>query len=191
MTTKKPIKKAKAAPKAPKMLPKHIKFVEEYLIDWNATRAYMAVYGTKNENGAGAAATRVLRKNSIKLYLQKRVDERNAELRVDSSYVVKKLQEVVESDYCGTIRYMTQNELDDLPKNVRKLIQAVKIKRNKFTNVQSGMEQEQESYEVKFMSKDKAIELLGKHTGTFMKDNDANLNVNLKGFASILEGLDV
>lgn len=181
----------KTKSKPPKINPKHAQFVEEYLLDWNATRAYLAVYSTKNEGTAGTNAQRLLRSARVKEYLAKRVDERNAELKIDQTYVVKKLHEIVESDYCGQVRYLTEDQLEDLPLNVRKLIQSVKIKKHTTRYNRSDVEHEDQTYEVRFMSKDKAIELLGKHTGAFNKDNDSNINVNVKGFAAIINELDI
>ncbi len=51
-------------------------FVDEYLTDFNQTRAYKVAYPkVKKDNVAAAAASRVLKKPEIQKYIDKRLDE--------------------------------------------------------------------------------------------------------------------
>lgn len=51
-------------------------FADEYLIDLNATRAYLAVYkNVKSENVAAANASRLLRNAKIQSYIEVRLEE--------------------------------------------------------------------------------------------------------------------
>lgn len=73
-----------------KMTPKEKKFADEWLIDCNGTRAYMAAYPrVKNSKSAGVLANKLLAKASVRQY----VDEKLAEL---SSKKIASAQEVME-----------------------------------------------------------------------------------------------
>lgn len=191
MTVKKASKKKTSKKPADSPLPlKEKTFLEEYLLDWNGTRAYMHVYKCKNENTAASLSNRLLRKVKVQEYLAKRVEERNLELRIDQTYVINKAKEIVECDYSGTVE-MTESKLESLPLATRKLIQSVKIKKKTTTSDRFDTETEEVTYLVTFMSKDRAHEMLAKHTGTYAKDNERDVNLNIKGFAAIVAELEI
>jgi len=61
----------------PKLTLKQKKFCEEYLIDGNATRAYLEAYKTtcKKEEAAAASASKLLRNPKVSKYLHERTEE--------------------------------------------------------------------------------------------------------------------
>lgn len=170
-------------------------FVDNYLQDFNATRAYLEeVNANVQPLSAGSLAGRLLQDTKVQEYLKQRLDERKQALHIDQSYVVRKLLEIVESDYVGTIQHVTERELEQIPANVRKLIQSIKLLKTKNLHESNGNthETETEKYEVTFMSKDKALELLGRHTGTFAKDNvQGQYDMGRMGFTDALKTLDI
>jgi phage terminase small subunit len=59
------------------MTKKQKRFVEEYLIDLNGTRAYKEAYPhVKNDNTAAAAAARLMNVPEIKKYIDERIKGR-------------------------------------------------------------------------------------------------------------------
>ena len=151
-----------------------IEFVDNYVQDFNASRAYGEVFGLKNEASCRALSSKYLTDINVQQYLRTTLKARQDALHLDTSYVVRKYTEIVEADYTQVMKVMTYGQIAALPAPVRKLIQGVKIKKNKFENEQENgryNSRETEEYEVTFMSKDKAIEALGRFTGTFAKDN--------------------
>ena len=52
-----------------KINPREKKFCEEYIFDWNATRAYKVAYQNNNENASGVGGNRLLRKSKIQQYI--------------------------------------------------------------------------------------------------------------------------
>lgn len=183
------------APETIAMPPKkHVDFVERYLSHFNATKAYMDTYGTTNDVASASSASKLLRDVKVQKYLQRRLAERKAELHVDAQYVVRKLTEIVESDLVSSTAYLTANELKEMPENIRKLVQSVELvkTKNKSSTNSGDYETTIEKYKVTFMSKDNAITLLGKHTGTFIKDNvSANINLDQMTFTDALKQLDL
>lgn len=66
------------------------KFADEYLIDCNAARAYMAAYTrVKNNVTAAALAARLMKKDNIRAYIEEKLEE-------ISSAKVANVQEVME-----------------------------------------------------------------------------------------------
>lgn len=182
-------------PEKVKTLPKkHLDFIERYLSHFNATQAYKDTYGLKNELSAASSASDLLRNPNVQQYLQRRLAERKAEIHIDTHYVVRKLNEIVEADLVSSTAFLTADELEKMPANIRKLVQAVELVKTKNkTSTNSGdYENTTEKYKVTFMSKDNAITLLGKHTGAFIKDNvSANINLDQMTFTDALKQLDI
>lgn len=183
------------APETPKKLSrKQEAFIESYLLHFNAGRAYSEIYGVKEPHHAAASASRLLADANMQQYLQRRLAERKAELHVDTSYVVRKLTEIVEADFVDSTQYLTADQLKKIPTEIRKLIQSIEIMKTRNSqHTNSGdYETETEKYKVTFMSKDAALANLGKHTGAFIKDNiSGQFNLDQMTFTDALKQLDI
>ena len=66
---------------------------------------------------------------------------------------------------------LTPEEIKDLPESVRKLIVSYKINETTFSS-DKGSEGEKKSIELKFVSKEKAAEMLAKHIGFYEEHNN-------------------
>lgn len=130
------------------MTDKQKKFCDEYLIDCNATRAYLAAYpNIKNEHSARTLASRLLTKVDIKSYIDEQLEKISSEKIADAKEVMKYLtsvmrgetkSEIVVVEGCGD-GYSEARNIDKAPDEKERL---------------------------------KAAELLGKRFGLF-KDNVA------------------
>lgn len=138
---------------------KQKRFCEEYLIDLNATRAYMAAYPrVKNENTAAACASENLRKPKVKEYLDERKKDRQKRTEITQDRVLRELAtiaftnatEIVSYDRGGHVRIKAT---EDLGKDEKKII--------------AGIKEGQWGTEVKFHDRLRALELLMKHLGMF------------------------
>src|SRR5690554_58750 len=79
-----------------KLTPKQQRFVEEYLIDLNATQAAIrAGYSKKTAYRTGADN---LKKPQIAELLEKRSSERSGRTQTDADYVLTRLREIDELD---------------------------------------------------------------------------------------------
>lgn len=140
------------------MTNKQARFVEEYLIDLNATQA--AIRAGYSPNTAQEIGAENLKKPMIKAAVDAAMAERSARTGVNQDRVVRelariafvKITDVANSD--GTIK--TDASDDDLA-----CIESIKVKRS---DNDTGYMFERE---VKLSSKMKALELLGKHLGMF------------------------
>lgn len=130
------------------MTDKQKKFCDEYLIDCNATRAYLAAYpNIKNEHSARTLASRLLTKVDIKSYIDEQLEKISSEKIADAKEVMEYLtsvmrgetkSEIVVVEGCGD-GYSEARNIDKAPDEKERL---------------------------------KAAELLGKRFGLF-KDNVA------------------
>ena len=149
-----------------KLTAKHQRFIEEYLIDLNATQAAIrAGYSVKTANEQGS---QLLAKLSIQQAIAEKMAERSKRTGVNQDRVVLelakiafvKMTDVVDSN--GRIRAGATE--DDLS-----CIESIKYKES--DNEYGGSIER----EVKIASKLKALELLGKHLGMWNDKVDLNI----------------
>ena len=154
---------------ARKLTDKQKRFVEEYLIDLNATQACIrAGYSQKNAKQIGSELL-----DKTRLQIDSALAERSKRTGINQDRIVQelariafvKITDVIDED--GEIRRDASD--DDLA-----CIESVKIKES---DNQFGGSTERE---VKLASKMKALELLGKHMG--MWNDKLNVNLNLPVF---------
>lgn len=133
-------------------------FVDEYLIDLNATRAYKTAYpNIKNDVVAATNGGRLLRNAQIKIEIEKRMKEREKRTEITQDKVIKELANLAFTDRTDIVtitsgRVIIQN-FDDLTIEQRACIAGVK--ETKF------------GIEILFYGKEKALEMLGRHLGMF------------------------
>lgn len=153
------------------MTKKQKAFVEEYLIDLNATQAAIrAGYSPDTSNEQGA---RLLANVSVKDAIEKALAERSRRTGINQDLVIRELcriarvniMDIIDED-CEIRSSATEDDLA--------CIESVKVKAS---DNQFGSSTERE---VKVASKLKALELLGKHLG--MWNDKLNVNLNLPVF---------
>ena len=145
------------------MTKKQKRFVEEYLIDLNATQAAIrAGYSTKTAKDIGCEN---LAKPNIKNEIDKEMAQRSKRTGVSADRVVMELAKIAFVNAVEVIDPKTATVKEDASSDDTAAIQSVKVK----TFGEDGLERE-----IKMADKIKALELLGKHLGMFQN----NLNVN-------------
>ena len=81
------------------MTEKQKRFCDEYLVDLNATRAYMVAYPhVKNEKTAAAAASRLLRNVKVKAYIDEQLEKLHSEKTADAQEVMEYLTSVMRGE---------------------------------------------------------------------------------------------
>ena len=142
-------------------------FCDEYLIDLNATRAYMVAYpNVKKESTAAAAAARLLRNVKVAAYIAERMKERQERTEITQDMVVQELAAIAfaqATDY-GIVKknHVFINDTEGLTQNQRRAIAGIKMGKN--------------GIELKLCDKEKALELLGRHLGMWNDKVDINLD---------------
>jgi len=78
------------------------RFADEYIIDLNATRAYLEAYtNVKNENTAAAAASRMLRNVKVEKYIADRLAEIKSQKIAEAKEVEEYLTAVMRGEEVG------------------------------------------------------------------------------------------
>lgn len=157
---------------------KQARFVDEYLIDLNATQA--AIRAGYSERTAQQIGAENLSKPVIQAEIQKRRRDRERRTEITQDRVLQELAAIAfarGTDYAsvgpgGVVKIKPTEELNDTQKAA-----VLSIK-----ETQAGIE-------IKLADKVRALELLGKHQGLFTgaKDEDSEA---LKKAKELLEGSD-
>ncbi|WP_324272820.1 terminase small subunit [Acinetobacter junii] len=164
------------------LTPKQQRFVEEYLIDLNATQAAIrAGYSEKTANEIGAEN---LAKPSIAKAIQDALKERKERVQIDADYVLKRL---VEIDQMDVLDIMDENL------NMKPLKEWPKIWRQYINNVESIELSDGEGWlkKIKWPDKVKNLELLGKHiaVGAFKEKIEHSGTIEIQSLSELMDEL--
>lgn len=143
-----------------KLTAKQKKFVDEYLIDLNATQA--AIRAGYSEKTANRIASENLSKLDLQQYLKKRQEELQNKSEVTQQRVIEELASIA---FSKSTDYATVKggcvKIKDTDKLTEKQKSAI-----------TGIKSTQFGVEIKLADKIKALELIGKHIGMFKDKED-------------------
>lgn len=151
-----------------KLTDKQKKFIDEYLVDLNATQA--AIRAGYKEKAAYRTGAENLRKPQIQEEIQKRMEERQKRTEITQDMVLQELAAIAfarATDYVsvrdGMVQVKDTDQLSDLQ------IAAI-----------TGIKETQNGIEVKLGSKEKTLELLGRHLGMWNDKLDMAGDMDMK-----------
>lgn len=146
-------------------------FADEYLSDLNATRAYRAAYpNCKKDSSADAAARKLLGNTRIQTYITERMEERQKRTEITQDMVLQELAAIAfarATDYVSVMGGMV--EVKDTDQLSDSQIAAI-----------AGIKETQNGIEVKLGSKEKTLELLGRHLGMWNDKLDVAGDMDMK-----------
>ena len=152
--------------KKAKLTEKQQRFVDEYLIDLNATQAAIrAGYSVKTANEQGSQN---LAKLSIQQAIAEQMAERSKRTGINQDRVVLELAKIALVKMTDIVDSQGRIKSDASPDDLA-CIESVKYKESE-SDTGSSIERE-----VKIASKLKALELLGKHLGMWNDKLDVNI----------------
>lgn len=144
-------------------------FVDEYLIDLNATQAAIrAGYSAKSADKIGSE---LLGKTRVAEAVSRKMAERSRRTGVNQDRVVLELAKIAFVNAPDVIDLDDATIREGAPNDDTAAIQSVKVK------MIPGKEREGIEREIRLYDKLKALELLGKHLGMWDGRLDVNLNV--------------
>ena len=146
------------------MTGKQKRFIEEYLIDLNATQA--AIRAGYSPDTAGAIGNENLKKPDIRARIGQEMAKRSSRTGINQDRVIRELARIAFVNPADVINTKDATLKADATEDDTAAILSVKVK----TFGEDGIERE-----IKMADKLKALELLGKHLGMFQN----NLNVEL------------
>lgn len=152
-----------------KLTEKQKRFVEEYLIDLNATQAAIrAGYSVKTANEQGA---RLLVNVSVQQKIAEKMADRSKRTGVNQDRVIQELAKIAFINAPDVINTKDATIKAGATSDDTAAIQSVKVK------VIPTKEGEGVEREIKFNDKIKALELLGKHLGMWKDKLDVDIKV--------------
>lgn len=150
-------------------------FCQEYMIDLNATQA--CIRAGYSENVAAVQGS----ENLIKPNIGKRIAELKAALAEIRGITIQDMLEVLESwlysDITETL-CLTLEQVKELPIEVRRLVTSYKTNTKEYRDV-DGKAVKEITVELKFVSKEKAAEMLNRHLGFYEIDNSQKIPTTL------------
>lgn len=162
----------------------HKVFVDEYLIDFNVSRAYKVAYpNTKNDDTARVNGSKVLTRSNIQEYINKRIKDREIRTEITQDRVPKELASIAFQDATAYAKVKEEQAIfttesghriplennDGTPimiKNVE-LTESDKLTTEQKKAI-AGIKRGRNGIEVATCDKVKALELLGRHLGMFV-----------------------
>ena len=138
------------------MTKKQKRFIEEYMIDLNATQA--AIRAGYSPDTAYSIGNENLKKPEIKAHIDKAMAERSKRTGVNADRVVMELATIAFVNADDVIDFKTATVKEGARPEDMAAIQSVKVK----TFGEDGLERE-----IKMADKIKTLELLGRHLGMF------------------------
>ena len=93
------------------MLDRHKRFVEEYMIDGNGKAAYLRIFPNATEKSAKEAASRLLRRNDIKMEFEKLQEERMKNVMWSAEDILQQIKDIALSEDTSTNEKLKALEL--------------------------------------------------------------------------------
>ncbi|EJB8497994.1 terminase small subunit [Acinetobacter baumannii] len=164
------------------LTPKQQRFVEEYLIDLNATQA--AIRAGYSEKSAQEIGAENLSKPMVAKAIQEALQERKERVQIDADYVLKRLVEIDQMDVLDIMDdQMKILPLRDWPKIWRQYIS--NIENLELTDADGVFKK------IKWPDKVKNLELLGKHisVGAFKDKVEHSGKLEIQSISDLMDEL--
>ena len=154
---------------------KQKQFCEEYLIDLNATQA--SIRAGYSEKTAKEIGCKHLTKVNIQNYISELKEKRNKIVELSQQEVLVELKNFAYSDITDTMG-LTFDQLKELPIELRRMIASFK---KTVVDFEGG---KRTTFEIKFIDKMKAFEMLNRHIGFYEADNKVVVEKRKVGYGT-------
>lgn len=140
------------------MTKKQKRFVDEYLIDLNATRAYKVAYPSiKKDEIAAVNGSKLLRNTKVADYIQKRMQDRQKRTEITQDRVLEEL---------AAIAFARATDFAEIKGGCVIIKDTSGLSEQQIKAI-AGIKEGKFGIELKLNDKEKALELLGRHLGMF------------------------
>ena len=162
-------------------------FCNEYIKDFNATRAYKEAYPScKKDSTANVNGSKLLRNAKVQEYIEQLKEELKAQGKVTQEMIIQELAKIGFSDIrkLYTERGSLKN-IQDIDDNTAAAISSIESF-EEYEGRGNDREYIGDTKKIKMYSKEKALELLGKQIGMFKdkvevsQDKPFEVNISIK-----------
>lgn len=167
------MKKTKKEKKLTKnALAKYKKIIDEWFNnDFNGKKAYLKYYKNVKAETASTNFSKLQQYPEIKEYIQEKHEEASKVVKTTHEGILQELVNWVSSDITETIG-LTPEEIKQLPVSLRRLITEYKHEQFHTRDKKTGaITNTLEVIKLKFVSKERALEMINKHLGFYEVDN--------------------
>lgn len=154
-----------------KLTEKQKRFIEEYLIDLNATQA--AIRAGYSPNSARDIGSENLTKPDIRARIDEALAERSKRTGINADRVLREIARIAFVNAADVINFDSATIAEGASEDDTAAISSVKVKTIP-TEDGEGVERE-----IRLCDKLKALELCGKHLGMFKDNPEANVPVTV------------
>lgn len=146
--------------------PKQQAFVDQYLVDLNATQAYLRAGYRCSEETARRNGHKLLTNTDIQAFVAERMADRAKRTEIDQDRVVLEIARLAFSDVRKLFDGNRLKRMDEIDDDTAAAISSVKV-----STRQVGEGEVEHIAEIKFWPKTPSIEMACKHVGMFGADN--------------------
>jgi phage terminase small subunit len=152
------------------------RFVEEYLIDLNATQA--CIRAGYSKNGANVTGSQLLANESIQEQIHAAMDKRSRKLELSADKVLREISLLAFSNMLDYIRTTNEGDayvdLGDLDRDQAASIQEITVE--EYTEGRGEDARDIKRTKFKLSDKTKNLELLARHLGIFADEKGTTVN---------------
>ena len=159
--------------KLPELSDKRKRFAEEYLVDYNATRA--AIRAGYSPRSADVTGSRLLANARVRAYIDARIAEQDRRTGIRQERIMRELARVAFLDPTRLADMDSGRVFDSATEDDRAAIQAIKVKTFESADGSGGVERE-----IRFADKLKALELLGKRYAMWVEKQEVDLTAKVE-----------
>ena len=142
--------------------------IDEWFVNgWNGTKAYQKFYPDANNDVSAVEFNRILRIPKIEDYVKEKKKTALQSLKTSHEALLKELENWAYSDITDTLE-LDLSQVKELPPEVRRLITSYKKSETRFGKDNENIKT---TVELKFVSKERAMEMIHKHVGFYAEDN--------------------
>lgn len=150
-------------------LAKWKRIIDEWFINgFNGTQAYLKIVPTVKDSTARIEFSKLLTKPNIQQYIQQKHREARKLSGIEHKNIVSELVNFAFSDVTQ-VMCVSPEQMKEMPEDLRRLITGFKIVTR--THGKGKNKVVTEEVQLKFVSKERALDMLAKHTGFYGEHN--------------------
>ena len=162
--------------------------IDEYFVNgFNGTKAYQLIYPESRSKTADKRFRELTEIDRIQNYLKEKQNQSQEALKTSHEALLSELERWAYSDITETI-LLTAEQIKELPIEFRRLVTKYKHTQRHLRDSDGKIVETIDIIELHFVSKEKAMEMIHKHTGFYEKDNtqkkpeDTKVTVEFRDF---------
>lgn len=151
---------------------KYTLVIDEWFINgFNGTQAYLKFYPESSYESADGSFRNILEKTRISEYIEEKKKQAQLALQTSHAKLLEELRNWAYSDITETLM-LEPEQVKELPEEIRRLITKYKHTKRHVRDSKGKITETIDTIELHFVSKEKAMEMIHKHTGFYEKDNE-------------------